>query len=353
MKIRSTKSQGGRRSRELLGSGVLLLLLLFVLVSDRSMEFSAPGIMELDIAVVPSSKSNQAPGKLDPGWDKSGKEIYRQKVETLNKETVQTINLAHQGEVTVSTVVNGNHDFWNRIDGNSNEQLKWEAQTFAIFKKYVTPETIVIDFGTWIGPTLLYHGMFSKASYGIEADPAAYAVAEHNLFLNRHRDWANHVFLESACVSAPASVGKMTMKSYNPGESMSSITEKQYKPSRMDWEVQCYTLPSIMEHWGVDLVAQPVMIKIDVESYECKLLPSFYEWLKDQPSLPTIFVSFHPQISECTDNEWVQILKLFQLYKEVRPKKDLELMTLETFQQQRTNKRVWRRKAEVVLTGKR
>lgn len=304
-----------------------------------------------------SSKASKTPvlmKKIDSGWDESGRNIYKDKVNSLNEAPTRTINLAKEGNVTVSTIVNNNNMFWDKIDG----RLAWEKQTFDIFRKYVTPETIVIDFGTWIGPTLLFHGQFSKKSYGIEADPAAYAVAEYNIRQNRHREWGPHVSVESACVSAPEHVGTMTMKSRIPGESMSGITEKLARDNRWAWEVQCYTLPSILEYWGVNLSIQPVMLKIDVESYECQLVPSFYDWLKDQPSLPTIYVSFHPQIADCTDDQWASVLEVFKLYQTVKCKADTTTMpirsetTFEEFQEMKSSLG-WKRSSEFVLSGKR
>ena len=299
--------------------------------------------------------SSLSDAKIDPGWDKAGLDIYNEKLNELSnsKTTTQVINLVGEGEVTVSTIVNHNDKFWDRLD---RPNPAWEPETFRIFKKYVSQETIVVDFGTWIGPTLLYHGQFSKRSYGIEADPSAFAVAKFNVDQNRHRKWGGNVFLESACVSAPYDVGKMIMKSQRPGNSMSGIGEKIATGIQNSWEVKCYTLPNILERWGVVLSEQPVMFKIDVESYECRLIPSFYEWLKDQPFLPTIFVSFHPQIVDCSDSEWTKILKVFKLYREVNAGSGTKKLSIESqttlkdFRKMQTDLN-WKRISEVVLVG--
>ena len=145
--------------------------------------------------------------KLESGWDERGIGIYKAKVKILNELSTQTINISGQGNSSVSTEVNHNNNFWNGI----NRRARWEPGTFAIFKKYVTPKTIMIDFGTWIGPTLLYHRKLSKQSYDIEDDPTAYAVGECNANQNRYRGWGDDVFVESACVSTPKDIGTKIM----------------------------------------------------------------------------------------------------------------------------------------------
>ena len=169
-----------------------------------------------------------------------------------------------------------------------------------------------IDFGSWIGPTILYHAQLSRRSYGIEADPVAYATLESNVQLNPQLP----ITIIPACVSAPQDARVMKMKG-NPGDSMSGITEKLAVHATSGWKVRCYDLPTLLERWRIDLETQAVFIKVDVESYECKLIPSFYDWLKEIKRLPIIYVSFHPQISDCTDNDWDAVLKVFRLYNRV------------------------------------
>eukprot|EP00980_Cylindrotheca_fusiformis_P028832 scaffold22653_cov119-Cylindrotheca_fusiformis.AAC.13 len=215
------------------------------------------------------------------------------------------ITIPPLNKIRVNEESNTNGKFWEKING----KLDWEPNTFAAFQKYVSNETVVIDFGAWIGSTVLYHAQLSRRSYGIEADPAAYAILETNVQLNPHLP----VSVTPACISSPEDVGIMLMKG-KPGSSMSGITEKLAVHPTSGWKVQCSSLPTVLERWGIDMDMQPVFIKIDVESYECKLLPSMYDWLKDRKRLPTLFVSFHPQIADCEKSEWASVLKVFKLY---------------------------------------
>lgn len=242
------------------------------------------------------------------GWDAKGLYLYNDQKKWLRTLKTVAITIPPLNKLFVNEESNTIGKFWEKIDG----RLSWEPSTFAVFQKYVTNETIVIDFGAWIGPTLLYHGQLSRHSFGIEADPVAYATLETNVQLNPNLP----VSIAPACISAPQDVGLRLMKG-KPGASMSGISEKLAVHSTSGWKVQCSTLPTMLDRWGIDLEAQPVMIKIDVESYECQLIPSFYDWLKRVRRLPTIYVSFHPQISDCAVAQWASILKVFQLYKTV------------------------------------
>ena len=265
---------------------------------------------------------NHLPKKLLSGWDANGLKLYNESVLNVSNKGNLEVKFSSRPEnnVSVSEDNGGFKNFWTKRIANG----KWEPSTFKIFDKYVNPgETTVVDFGTWIGPTLLYHGQFSRRSFGIEADPTAFAVVQYNVELNRklNPSWGNHVSVDSGCVSAPKDTGKLTMKAGGgPGQSMSGIGEKVSGETEnpVTWEVQCYTLYDIFaNYWNIQKPYKDVLIKIDVESYECKLVPSFYDWLKDEHFLPKMFLSFHHQIEECSDDEFEGVLKVLKLYDHV------------------------------------
>ena len=55
--------------------------------------------------------------------------------------------------------------FWEQF---SNES--WEKNTTDIFDRYIDKNTIYIDIGAWIGPTLFYAAQLAGKSIAIEAD---------------------------------------------------------------------------------------------------------------------------------------------------------------------------------------
>lgn len=258
--------------------------------------------------------------KVNPGWDSVGWKLYNDRVASLPKTAAINTTVyppGATGPFSVSMDTPGNPGFWPNLQNGG-----WERHTFHIFLTYINPNTTVVDFGTWIGPTLLYHGQYSRRSFGIEADPVAFAVAEYNIELNRkwNSTWADRVTLDSACISRPEDVGNMTMKAAKaPGASMSGIGDKLARKQNGSWTVRCYTLPDIFEnYWGIHKPYKDVFIKIDIESYECKLIPSFYDWLKDEEYLPKMYISFHREIEFCKDDEWEGILKVLRLYHHVK-----------------------------------
>jgi hypothetical protein len=55
-------------------------------------------------------------------------------------------------------------------------QNKWEPETLFAFKSCITPDTVVIDFGSWIGPTVAWAvSLGARDVYSFEPDPLAFA----------------------------------------------------------------------------------------------------------------------------------------------------------------------------------
>jgi len=279
-----------------------------------------------------SRTTTDSPRKIDPGWDNTGWKLYQDRVLYLSEAGTTNTSIYPSGPTDKdgAVLVERVEPFYiSKVESNFWSNLQnggWERQTFHIFNEFINPnKTIVVDFGTWIGPTLLYHGQFSRRSYGMEADPVAFATVEYNVDLNKklYPLWGNKITVNSGCISSEHDVGEMTMRAgIAPGASVSGIGNKVYKDrgvKTVTWKVQCHTLYDVFEnYWGIHKPYMDVFIKIDIESYECKLVPSFYDWLKDEKYLPKMFISFHPQIESCTDEDFEGVLKFLKLYDHVK-----------------------------------
>ena len=165
-------------------------------------------------------------------------------------------------------------DFWNRV----NHRI-WEPELFQTIAKYVNKNVTFIDFGTWIGPTLLFGCKISKKCYGLEPDPEAFKEVSKNIKLNNNLN----VELLQNCVSTKN--GPITMYSKSPGNSESSVFKNTF-----NWTVQCYTMEHLYDFWNIK---GKVFMKIDIEGAEYILLNHWFKWLENLPIKPMLYISLH------------------------------------------------------------
>lgn len=76
-----------------------------------------------------------------------------------------------------------------------------------------------------------------------------------------------------------------------------------------------YTLQTLFQHWDVDPNREHVFVKMDVESYECALLPSWKEWSASLVRKPTLYLSMHENVTPCTEDEYKAIAEVAATYR--------------------------------------
>jgi FkbM family methyltransferase len=194
-------------------------------------------------------------------------------------------------------------DFWSGLS-------TWEPTTFRRYLQYIDRTTTLVDFGTWIGPTILYGGHLAGRSFGIEADPGAYAEVLMNLKLN-HATLRN-VHIQPACVAVEQS--SMTMRTASAGNSCSGLGAVSCGTPRISWKVQCYELPFLFRTWNISL-DENTFIKMDIESYECTLLPRLVDWFLTAKTKPTLHLAMHGNFAKCTSTQYKEIDRLVHGYK--------------------------------------
>jgi len=171
-------------------------------------------------------------------------------------------------------------------------------------------------------PTLFYATQLVKKAVGIEADPVAFASVENNLKGNIQQPWHSHTKLYPVGVGLGSGLemmtGKMTSKS--SGNSCSGLIPTPNcggrGPNQISWVSKLYSLKYILDDAGVP-ATHDTFVKIDVEGFECKLLPSLLDWLTSLSTLPTLFVAFHPLQHRCSSEEYQSIIKVAKLYTDV------------------------------------
>ena len=202
-----------------------------------------------------------------------------------------------------------------------------EPETYTEFSYWLPKSKYYVGFGTWIGVTIFYAAQMVEKAVGFEGDPSAYASVFTNLEGNTHRTWYNHTYIYPVAVRegyAESVPKKVSMRSDKAGNSCSGMNEIRRRKdnacgndmNKVSWDIDGYTLSHLLQISQIP-VSKETFIKIDIESYECELLPSWLDWLRDSYDKPTLFISFHGYVRCCTSGQYSKILKLAKLYATV------------------------------------
>ena len=200
-----------------------------------------------------------------------------------------TLPIAGSPALTLSSMGPHAVEFWGRVDRG-----EWEPTTFLVYKHALTGRAgVVIDFGSWIGPTVLAAALLpSTRVYGFEVDPVAFSQLAVNvagnaavaaktavLFIGIGNELGTRVFGSGAC-------------STTMGDSCSSQIADPNNPSQR-WEVSTLTLPQFVEAEGIAL-EDISLIKIDTEGAELFILPTLVAWFAHWPGpKPAVWLSLH------------------------------------------------------------
>ncbi len=208
--------------------------------------------------------------------------------------------------------------FWSSIG-------EWEKSTFATFHKHIHANTTVIDFGAWIGPTVLFSANLAKRVIAFECDPYAMAELTQNVLLNPRL--SHKISLSRLCISDKRERLRMSGRggSTSTLNSVSAERFQNYKESQNpgdgvvgkkdEWEVDCVPLAEIIQE---NQITGDVFVKIDTEGAEAFIVPSLKKWLESRRDrLPTIFVSMHSGYSHLDKNPkllngFLEIIKMYE-----------------------------------------
>jgi FkbM family methyltransferase len=190
-------------------------------------------------------------------------------------------------------------DFWGWVDND-----RWEPYLFTFLEKVLTPETTLIDIGAWVGPASLYASRLCKQVHAFEPDPIAYEILQTNLEANGIKN------VRTFPLAIMGHIGNVSLGAAGLGCSVSrtSCIENSFS-------APCVTLTNFVT---VHNIKEPVVIKIDVEGAEDRLLqdPVF---TTPQDYKPTIIVSLHPawwaEAGKNVDGTRAAIMKIANRYK--------------------------------------
>ena len=165
--------------------------------------------------------------------------------------------------------------FWRKVHSG-----KWEKDTFVALERYLRPDSVYVDIGAWIGPTVLFAAARCKTVYCVEPDPIAYERLLANLRMN---NIANVQSFHGALGVRNGTVHIANEKGFGNSE-----TRVQATPADGGVTVLAMDLSSLMTWWGI---ARIDFLKMDVEGAEFDLVPSLITLL---PRIkPQIHLSLH------------------------------------------------------------
>ena len=172
-------------------------------------------------------------------------------------------------------VVSNNYRIWNMFNSE-----KLEPETFAFYRKYVSPEKEVIDIGGWIGTTVITaYSLNAKKITVVEADPANFQILKRNCMINYLND---KVVLYNRCISEKSGeiVGFGYTDSNNKDTSTKSIGGER--------RVVTISLRDILSKCDLN---NTNIIKIDIEGAE-QLIDDGLDYISEFPGI-VVLLSMH------------------------------------------------------------
>lgn len=173
-------------------------------------------------------------------------------------------------------------EFWDLVNSGS-----WEPDTFSVFDRFITSDTVFLDVGAWIGSTALYGAQLAAETHAFEPDPIAFDELRNNTGANRDADWFRNLHIHRKAIAAES--GSVELGSKNAGgDSMSSVL---FANEEQTWEVDSVALPTLIEDHN--LMHRPLFIKIDIEGGEYTLIPALKTFFEKNNA--TVFLALHPE----------------------------------------------------------
>lgn len=169
--------------------------------------------------------------------------------------------------------------FWDRVDAGT-----WEPGSLAALRPHLGTGITFLDMGAWVGPLTLFAAALGSPVLAVEADPAALGQLRRNLDANP--DLARLVTTVPRAIAPEAGTVRMGARR-KPGDSMSSALLAG--TSATAWDAEAITPAELADLAG----AAPLLVKLDIEGGEYRLLPQLVPILVRASAA---LVSFHPGV---------------------------------------------------------
>ncbi|CAF2254585.1 unnamed protein product [Rotaria magnacalcarata] len=134
-------------------------------------------------------------------------------------------------------------DIWWRKDFTGGG----ENGTFGVFQKFLTPNTVHIDFGAWIDPTVLFAANIAKRVIAFECDPYAARELIANIRVNPYL--SHKISVSSLCISDHIHSTKMTGHG-GSGSTIKTVGKEHCSLianiTKTEWTVHCVPLLRVL-----------------------------------------------------------------------------------------------------------
>ncbi len=190
----------------------------------------------------------------------------------------RTYGFTHCGkEAVVHIADRRDYLFWRKFARGA-----WERKTLEIMSRYLTPQSVCLDIGAWIGPTVLHEAMLCKHVFALEPDPIAFPKLKATVA----KACPHNVTLLNCALTAEDGVVALATKG-RFGDTRSSML--QGEGSKEMVEVRGVTIETLA---GELALPQIDFLKLDIEGGEFLVLNSMRVLLsRDRPHF---HLSLHP-----------------------------------------------------------
>jgi FkbM family methyltransferase len=145
------------------------------------------------------------------------------------------------------------YEFWRRFQAG-----RWEPETRELLERFLFPGDLFVDIGAWIGPVTTWALDCGAEVIAVEPDPIACGELRR-----RHGD---HIEIWEGAIT-PEPGWTYVKPQGDLGDSMTQIR------SDGDVAVEGFTLDEVLNG------RIPALVKVDIEGYETKLLPTLAPYL--------------------------------------------------------------------------
>lgn len=158
----------------------------------------------------------------------------------------------------------------------------WEPETLSILRRYLKPQSVYYDIGSWIGPTVLFASQHSGNVLAFEPDPVAYRFLLENVTNNALKN----VRTFNLAVAATDGVASIQSFGEKLGDSMGSLLPGA--SGSPQWPVTTVSIDTLLNRLSCPA---PSFMKIDIEGGEFELLPTLRPYLERWR--PVLYLSIH------------------------------------------------------------